>query len=153
MQQTTFIGLIVWEYVYHMLPHWSSGTKLIENKKQMHYIFYNHFKMPLWVFHSKTNTYPQKSSTEENVVTIRRLSHQSRALSFLKNHMAQVFCRGCLSSISGDTTAFSVPSSTSLITNKPKQRCRHIRTCILFCTCIQVCNFRLLFVFGFDLFV
>lgn len=62
-----------------------------------------------WLPNSHINTYAQKSSTVSNAVMSLRFAVHSLVRSFLKNHRAHLFCRGCLMSESG---AIMAPSST-----------------------------------------
>ena len=62
---------------------------------------------------SQCLTYPQKSSTVSKAVTSLRLAVHSLALSFLKNHIAHLFCSGCLINSSGEITGISSVCCTS----------------------------------------
>ena len=71
-------------------------------------------------------TYAQKSSTVSNEVMQRRLSAQSRDLSFLKNQRDHLFCSGCFINSSGESQwSPSAPFCSSPSFDACKS-CKHI---------------------------
>lgn len=93
------------QYTINCLKH----AKIIVLNKHIWYTFTKVLTAKL----THKGTYAQKSSTVSNAVMSLRFAVHSLVRSFLKNHRAHLFCRGCLMSESGAIMAPSSVGSSS----------------------------------------